>query len=165
MKPRSELPQGTPARLKKHKAAAVAWRRLMRIYGELDAEIVSRLDEDLLIDYCILMEQVAELDIMRKTAYQIWLELSKKHQDLMTAEDFDEAVVYAIKVVDAFNAIVKLDARADQKRKTLHQWRQSLYLTPRSRAGVAPAPKEEEIPPDDMELLLGDVTDYVNGGQ
>lgn len=163
--PERGLPMAAPARLRGHPVAGEAWRRLMRLYAELEADIVTRLDQDLLIDYCMLMEQVAEIDTMRSTAYQVWLQLAKKHKELMEAGQADEAVIYAIKVVDAFTAVTKLDARADQKRKTLHQWRQSLYLTPRSRAGVAPAKKEEEIPPDDMELLLGEVTDYVNGGQ
>lgn len=197
MTPDRPLPKTPPARLKGHPAAAAAWRQLMRTYGELQAEIVTRLDLDLLVDYCLLMEQIAELDLMRRTTYQQWLELGKAHdqartksrkaaqlakeqqrsaaqsgadltgqieQSLSEADEWGEkAVELAAKCLNAFDAVVKLDARADQKRKTLHQWRQSLYLTPRSRAGVAPPKKAEEQPLDPMDALLGEVIDFVNG--
>jgi hypothetical protein len=42
-------------------------------------------------------------------------------------------------------------------------WRQSLYLTPRARAATAPTKKEKEAPPDELETLLDDVSDFVNG--
>jgi hypothetical protein len=58
--------------------------------------------------------------------------------------------------------IVKLDARVDRKRALLHQWRQSLYLTPRARAGVPAQVKEEEEAPDELELLLRDVSESLN---
>jgi len=59
--------------------------------------------------------------------------------------------------------VVKLDGRVDRKRSLLLQWRQSLYLTPRARAGAAPAKKEKEEAPDPLEMLLNDVSDFVNG--
>jgi hypothetical protein len=37
-----------------------------------------------------------------------------------------------------------------------------LYLTPRARAGVAPAAAQAEEPPDEMEQLLGEVVTFVN---
>jgi hypothetical protein len=40
--------------------------------------------------------------------------------------------------------VVKVDGRVDRKRALLLQLRQSLYLTPRSRAGVMPKSKSEE---------------------
>ena len=42
-----------------------------------------------------------------------------------------------------------IDARLDGKRKLIHLLAQSLYLTPRSRAGVVPPQKEEEEPSND----------------
>jgi phage terminase small subunit len=196
MTPERGLPQSAPARLKGHAVASETWRRLMRVYGEVDAEIVTRLDQDLLIDYCMLMEQLSELDLMRKTTYRMWLEIGAKHekalakiaeaemavaQAMAAAENGvempekgmgslaeveaweDRAVALASKAVDAFEAVVKLDGRVDRKRDLLHKLRQSLYLTPRARAGVAPGQKEEPEPLDPMDELLGSVTDYVNG--
>ena len=163
MRPDKSLPLTAPARLQKHETASAIWRRLMRLYSDLDGEIVTRLDMDLLVDYCILMEQVTELDMMRKTAYIAWLQLAKKHEELSKNKKSDEALEIALKVVGAFDAIIKLDSRADRKRALLHQWRQSLYLTPRARAGVAPSKKDPEPPPDPMETLLNEVTEFMNG--
>jgi phage terminase small subunit len=49
-----------------------------------------------------------------------------------------------------------MDARLDGKRKLLHTLSQSLYLTPRSRAGVAPEQKEPEHDDDPMDKLLNE---------
>jgi hypothetical protein len=169
---------------------------MIRAYSSMDAAIVSGLDLDLLVDYCLLMEQVGEIDLMRQTTYRMWLEIGAAHDQairkakeaadaakaaIKTARETGEepperglgslaevtlweerAVNLALKAVDAFDAVVKLDARTDAKRKTLLAWRQSLYLTPRARAGVAPSEKPKEEPLDPMEQLLGDVTNYVN---
>lgn len=163
MRPANALPKSPPARLKDHPAAAAAWRQLMRTYGELQAEIVTRLDLDLLVDYCLLMEQIAELDQMRDAAFTVWREMTELWKQLPKEIPFDEKLDIAMKIQGAEAELLKVDARADQKRKTLHQWRQSLYLTPRSRAGVAPPKKAEEQPLDPMDALLGEVTDFVNG--
>jgi hypothetical protein len=63
------------------------------------------------------------------------------------------------------DALIKLDARVDRKRAHLHKLRESLYLTPRARAGVAPAAAQAEEPPDEMEQLLGEVVQFVNEGK
>ncbi len=154
VRPRRGLPSAPPAQLAGHRVAGATWRRLVREYSELDAEIVTRLDIDLLVDYCLLMEQVTELDHMRRVAYQLWLELSGKHDELVKEDRRDAAVELAVSVVGAFDVVCKLDARADVKRKVLMTWRQSLYLTPRARAGVAPRPKAAPEPEDDLERLL-----------
>ena len=163
LRPRRELPMDAPARLDGHDIARGAWRRIMRIFADLEAEVVTRLDQDLLIDYCILLEQVVELDHMRKAAYRVGLQLAERHRQLISEDKSDDAVLLAIKIVGAFDAVLKLDARADRKRDLLLKWRQSLYLTPRARAGAAPAKKEPEPPPDDFEQLLDDVSEFVNG--
>lgn len=163
MRPSRRLPVQAPAQLAAHPTAAAAWRRLMRVYGELDGEIVTRLDQDLLIDYCLLVEQLTELDRMRQAAFDSWQQLARAHAQLLEAKRLDEAVLMAVKMVEASEAVVKLDGRADRKRDLLVKMRQALYLTPRARAGTAPAQKEQEPPPDDLEMLLNDVTNFVNG--
>lgn len=206
MAPEHDLPMAAPARLRGHRVAAEVWRRLMRGWAEIEAQVVTRLDMDLLVDYCILMEQLTELDRMRKVTYGLWLELGEAHEKLKVrvveaekeadearkaskeagrkeggeeesaalAEQAGRAANYAViledkaveaaaKCVDAFEAVVKLDGRVDRKRDLLLKWRQSLYLTPRARAGVAPSKKEEEEPLDPMDVLLGNVTSFVNG--
>ena len=165
MQPEQQLPLEAPARLKKFPIAAATWRRLMRIYAGLDAEIVSKLDFDLLTDYCILTEQLSEMDELRKNSMELWRELDKARLKLLEEEKFEEAIEMTVRTSETFERIVKLDARVDRKRALLDSKRQSLYLTPRSRAGVAPNKKEEEPAQDPMDVLLGNVNDFVNGGK
>jgi phage terminase small subunit len=147
------------------KIAAEAWRRVMREYRSLEGEIVTRLDLDLLLDYCVLAEQVHELDAMRATSREIYKNLSKLYNQFMKNGQETDAVMMANKVTGAFDAIVKLDGRVDRKRDLMFKMRQHLYLTPRSRAGVAPSQKEREKEVDPLEAFLNEVTEYVNDGQ
>lgn len=180
VRPGRALPKAAPAALRGHEVASVAWRELMRLYGEIEGEIVSRLDLHLLVDYCMLFEQLSEIDRMRKVTYKLWLELGARHDklvreayDLAKADDEamkaeaeakeEQAIEVASKILDAFEAVTKLDGRADRKRDLLFKLRQSLYLTPRARAGVAPTNKPPEEAPDPLEALLDNVTDFVNG--
>ena len=165
VRPARELPKNAPAALKDHKVAAAAWRSAMRTYGELEAEIVTRMDFDHLVDYCMLIEYLSEIAYMRKVAYQAWLEIAHEHERLLEENQPDEAVSMAIKVVGAFDAINKLDTRIERKMALIKQWRESLYLTPRARAGGAPDKKPPEEAPDALTQLLGEVTEFVNGGQ
>jgi len=152
--PERSLPAAPPAALRGHAVASATWRRLLREYAGLAVAIITRLDLDMLTDYCLLTEQVGELDTMRRVAYATWLELSQQHDRLVVTGDLERAIGLGIAVVGAFDAIVKLDGRVDRKRALLHQWRQSLYLTPRTRAGVAPKTKPEPEPEDEMERML-----------
>lgn len=165
MKPRRGLSGEAPTRLKDHPVASAAWRRLMRLYDGIEAEIVSGLDFDLVIDYCILMEQAGELDQMRRTAF----DAHSAMQAIADSEEFrtwDAAMKIALvgKLNRSSENLVKLDGRADRKRALLFQLRQSLYLTPRARAGAAPAEKTPEPPPDELEMLLNEVTNELNSG-
>ncbi len=144
--------------------ASAAWRRLMRIYSELEGQIVTRLDMDLLIDYCMLMEQLAEMDQMRKSAVEIWQQFEKARVEKQK-DDPERALDLAVSALHAFDDIVKLDARVDRKRAELHKWRQSLYLTPRARAGAAPEKKVEPEPLSEMDKLLDEVDQFVNRGE
>lgn len=162
MQPVRDLPMDAPARLKGHDLAAATWRRLMRRYDELKAVVVTRMDEDLLVDYCMLLEQLHEMDALRNSAVEIWKMLDEQRKDLMQKKQFAEAVLIAAKEADTFEMIIKLDSRADRKRKLLLEMRQSLYLTPRARAGAAPDKKEAPEEPDELEKLLDDVEDTLN---
>ena len=157
-----QLSNNPPARLKGHKAAAAAWRRIMHLYNEIQGEIVTRLDIDHLVDYCLLLEQLSRIDIMSDVAYKAWLQLAGEHERLIEAGKPDEAILMAIQVLGAFDAVTKLDARADRKRDLLLKWRQSLYLTSRSRAGVVPAQKMPVEPPDELTRLLDEVESLMN---
>lgn len=163
LSPDGDLPMRVPSRLFGHEVAAECWRRVMRAYSQVEATVVTQMDMDLLVDYCILTEQVAELDELRKASFASWKKLDDgwaKVEEELHGKELLQAV---IAMQQAFNDVVKLDGRVDRKRSLLLQLRQSLYLTPRARAGVAPAKKEEAAPLDPMEQLLGQVTEFVNG--
>lgn len=162
IKPKRRLPTEEPAALRGHQVAAREWRRLMAMYNDLEAEIVSRLDMGMLLDYCILIEQLADLDELRAGALDEWrsgkITLEKIRAKL---DDPDGGVTVAAytKAAEAvnwlFDKVVKVDGRVDRKRALLLQLRQSLYLTPRSRAGVNPEQKPVEEPEDELTMLLG----------
>ncbi len=151
MRPEQGLPMA-PARLEGHAVAAATWRRLIRLYGEIEGEIITRLDMDLLIDYCMLSEQLAEMDKMRASVVAAW-------QKMMDDKADPEAVMSAV------DTAVKLDGRIDRKRALLFQMRQSLYMTPRARAGVAPAKREEPEEPTDMDQLLAEANELIGNGK
>lgn len=162
LEPKTVLQKSEPAALKDHRIAASEWRRLIKLYNELEGTIVTSLDQGMLLDYCILIEQLAELDDLRSASIEDWKNARKvvaafeeqvdedpeKKIDLKTFIKAAEAVNWA------YDKIVKLDGRVDRKRALLLQLRQSLYLTPRSRAGVAPTEKPEERAKGDMDEVL-----------
>lgn len=162
--PKRTLPLNPPATLARRQVASEVWRRLIRLYGELEADIVTRLDLDLLADYCVLVEQVGDLDNLRKSAMDSWRAISDKLEN--HSSDLDtKAYMHAVDVLNAaFEQIVKLDGRSDRKRALLLQLRQSLYLTPRARAGVAPPEKKPDEPQSELDKLLNEFTGAAQQG-
>ncbi len=165
LEPKRELSIQAPAKLKDHSVAQAAWRRLMRTYDELDATVVTRLDMDLLIDYCLLMEQVGELDELRKSAMDTWRALQHAWPEIVASMDARKLLEASALLQATYSDMIKLDGRVDRKRAFLLQLRQSLYLTPRARAAAVPAKKEKPEEPDELEQLLDDVSQFVNGKQ
>ena len=156
LQPKNPLLLKPPARLKEYRGAGALWRRMIEMYRGLDAAIVSRMDQDMLVSYCILDVQEAEMDNLSAAAVKNYIKAQEILDRIAKKDDVDPKLL--IKWQDSVNwclgNIVKLDARVDRKRALLHVLRQSLYLTPRSRAGVAPAEKAPEKPKGDMEKLL-----------
>jgi phage terminase small subunit len=139
-----ELPKGAPAELEDYPTASKTWRRLMREFMSIEESYVISLDRDMLLTYCMLIEQLEELDEMRKKCYQMWKSLTKQYEVVSKRGDFDQALEVAVQVSGTFDTILKLDARADQKRKTIFDLQKSLYMTPRARAGATPRRKAPE---------------------
>jgi hypothetical protein len=135
MRPAGDLPMKIPREFKKLPVAADTWRRLMRLYCSTEAQIVTAFDRDLLLNLCELAQELSELRAVRASY---------------------------LKAMGDIDTLIKLDARMERKRALMHAHMQSLYLTPRARAGVAPGEKETPPPPDEFEQLLGDVTEFVN---
>lgn len=156
LQPKDLLKVKPPARLTGHAVASALWRQMIRMYGGLAAEIVSRMDQDMLVEYCILCEESIELEKLRTAAMKHYDRMKKALTRREKDDELDPKVL--IKLSDSvnwsLNEIVKVDARADRKRALLHVLRQSLYLTPRSRAGVAPPEKPPEEPKSEMEKIL-----------
>ncbi len=119
---------------------------------------------DLLLDYCLLTEQVEELDELRASAREVWRGAYEAF--LVAKKELDplEVSKCADKVQGGFDQILKLDGRADRKRALLLQIRQTMYLTPRSRAGAAPEKKDPPQKPDALEALLAEAQEIVKNG-
>ena len=153
MTPRTTLTLKPPPALKGHKPAADVWRRVVGLYAEIDGTIATGFDYDLLIKYCLLEEECDWLAGIRASIDKQHRAAAKK---LAKARPDDMDAYY--KAMGQLNALLTrlqgFDARLDGKRKLLHDLSKSLYLTPRSRAGVAPPTKEPDEPKSEMESLL-----------
>ena len=149
-----KLPKKAPATLKNHPVAQAVWRRILKDLTSINQPYVEQLDFDLLVDYCLLMEQATEIDSMRKAAFSQWQLFDEARIEAVRQGDFALALKFASDCAEANESIVKLDARVDQKRKLLFSLRQSLYLTPRSRARAVNTPAEEPEKEDSLDGLL-----------
>lgn len=157
MTPKTALTAALPTRLrgKAHLHSASTWKRTINLYLEIEGKIVTAFDYDLLIKYCLLEEEVIELEEMRKTIKADWESNSKQAKKIKPNPDTLKDWVQMWNVVNAlFQRFQGIDARLDGKRKLLHTLAQSLYLTPRSRAGVAPEEKTPNHDDDPMSELL-----------
>lgn len=144
-----------PARLKGRSTASATWKRLIKLYEEIDGTIVTSFDEDVLVKYCLLEEELIELEKMRKTMLEDWESNNKTAKKIKPTPDTLKTWVQMWDVVNAmYQRFQGMDARLDGKRKLLYTLSQSLYLTPRSRAGVSPKEKELEPEPTGMEAIL-----------
>lgn len=157
MTPKTELTLKPPVSLNGHKIAIATWKRIVGLYLEVEGKIATSFDTDVLVKYCILEEEVVELQDMRSTIKNEWeknLKFVKKMKP--NAETIKEYLGLWDLVNALFVRFQGMDARLDGKRKLLHALAQSLYLTPRSRAGVAPPTKPFEEPESEMEKLLNE---------
>jgi hypothetical protein len=156
--PKTLLTIKPPSALTGHKHASGIWQRLMSLYSETEGTIVTAFDEQILITYCKILEE--EINLENKVS-----ELDKAQKDMLTkasktkptAENFKDWVSMWGEVNTLTKNFKGMDARLDGKRKHRLALEQSLYLTPRSRAGVPPPEKPPEKPKSGMgELLNGD---------
>lgn len=155
MKPRTALSLTPPAVLDKNKIAKQTWIRTVGLYNEIDGVIATAFDFDLLVKYCLLEEEVVELAEMRNEMKKDWDEQVKVARKFRPNKEQIKEFVAMWEVVNAmFQKFQSMDARLDGKRKLLYSLSQSLYLTPRSRAGVAPPTKPGEKPKSDMGKVL-----------
>jgi len=153
MTPKTELPLKPPRSLNGHKAAKETWTRVVGIYNETEGRIATAFDLQLLLSYCLVVEEEEWLLKLRARVEKVQLSIEKKLARIRT-DDLD--TLY--KVMAQNNALLArlqgLDARLDGKRKLRHTYEQSLYLTPRSRAGVEPPTKEDPTPKSNIEEYM-----------
>ena len=155
MTPRTKLTAAVPAQLRGRSSAGTRWKRLIKLYGEIQGTIVTAFDYDLLVKYCLLEDEVIELADMRKTIKAQWADMVKQAEKMKPTAETLKDYLHLWDIANAlFQRFQGMDARLDGKRKLLVTISQSLYLTPRSRAGVAPPEKEPEQPKSEMGDLL-----------
>lgn len=152
MTPRTELTVDLPEQLtgRDNAFAADTWKRIVGLYSETEDKIATAFDLDLLIKYCLLEQEVRQLADMRKAIHADWEANQKAARKIKPkAAAIDEWLQMWGVVNSQLERFKSFDARLDGKRKLLFTLSQSLYLTPRSRAGVPPKQKEHE-PPDEF---------------
>lgn len=156
MTPTTQLTRKAPERLRGHAPAQATWKRIVGLYLELDGTIATAFDVDLLTKYCLLTEEVVELEKLRAEMKRDYDEQRKAAKKIKPNADNLKDYLALWTIVNALGTKFQgMDARLDGKRKLMHSLEQSLYLTPRSRAGVAPQAKEPEDAPSEMDDVLG----------
>lgn len=161
LKPSTLLSCDPPDSLKDLPVASATWTRVISLQNETQtaqdgSPIITAFDERLLEDYCRMIEEAQELGTFRKDLYAALKTLTEQAQKLKIDDNgyeyFLEIWTQVNKLTANFRAI---DARIDTKRAHIKKAAESLYLTPRSRAGVTPAEKRPEKPRSEMDKLLG----------
>ena len=158
--PSTKLTITPPAELKGKNIACLEWRRVIELQETTQAAkdgapIITAFDERSLITYCkgVQEEQTLEikLDKLDKAQNVLYFRASKIKP---TKDNFKNFV----SMWTQFNGVTAnykgMSARLDAHRANLHELAKSMYLTPSSRAGVAPPRKEPEKPKSEMEKLL-----------
>lgn len=149
--PKTELPIKPPTVLNGHKVAKEKWVQVVGLYNEIEGKIATSLDADGLVKYCLLEEEVVDMARLRDGVLKDYQTMRRTANRTKDADERSKLYV----IVNALLARYQgMDARLDGKRKLLHALAQSLYLTPRSRAGVEPPTKEPDTPKSEMEGLL-----------
>lgn len=153
--PKTSLTQNPPSALKGHPSARATWKRIVGLYFETEGTIVTAFDQQVLISYCKLIEEELNLETKVKAIDKAQKDMLKKANKIKpTDENYSDWVSMWQQVNTLTANFLKMDARLDGKRKHRLAIEQSLYLTPRSRAGVSPKEKEDETPKTEMEKWL-----------
>ncbi len=157
MAPKTALTNNPPAALtgKVHTKAAGHWKRIIGLYLEVDGTIATAFDENIIVKYCLVLEECDWLFDIRTEVEDEYRKANKLLSKIKPKGDQLKDYFGALSQVNALlTRLQGFDARLDGKRKLALTLEQSLYLTPRARAGVAPAEKEDEPPKRGMESVL-----------
>jgi hypothetical protein len=157
MMPKTALTNNPPAALigKAHAKAAGHWKRIISLYLEVDGTIATAFDENMIVKYCLVLEECDWLFDIRSEVEKEYREAAKFLSKIKPKGDQLKDYFGALSQVNALlTRLQGFDARLDGKRKLALMLEQSLYLTPRSRAGVSPKEKEKEQPKKGIDALL-----------
>lgn len=158
--PVTKLTLEPPTMLKGHEYAAALWTRLVRLYAETEGEVATAFDMNSLVKYCLVEEELIWLEKQRLDIFEEVEALKKAIAKKPGAKASEWQWKVYISQQNQYSGMLArmqgFDARLDGKRKLAHTLEQSLYLNPRSRAGVAPPEKEKPDDSDPMERLLGE---------
>lgn len=151
MQPLTLLTAKPPESLKGQVLASKRWKRLIELYSEVEGVLVTSFDEDLLVNYCMVYQELhADLPKLHAALLKTYERLDKRSQRV---EDEDLLIELSKQLTLLAKEIKGLDARKDAKRALALKIAQSSYLTPRSRAGVNPPEKDKPLD-DPMEGAL-----------
>lgn len=132
----------------RYRYAAGVWIRCIGLYLELQTMLATPLDENLLIKYCKAEQQFVEIEQFRNEKIEELISTREKARKIKltgNVKQLKEWRQIQTTINEMEKNIASLDARLDAKGKYIHSMQQSLYLTPRSRAGVSPQKKREEV--------------------
>lgn len=158
--PVTTLTSSPPAELKGRKIAGVVWTRVIELQNETQAAkdgkpIITAFDERSLITYCKMVEEeftleakLSKLDIAQEDFHK------KATKIKPTKDNFKEWVSMWAQFNGLTSNFKGMSARLDAHRASIHELAKSMYLTPSSRAGVAPVAAEPDEPKSPMEELL-----------
>lgn len=148
MNPGFPMPSDIPVRLKGKKIAETTWKKMTALYESTSGKLVTAFDENLLVTLCLLEEELEWVNNLRGKVQnnidRIEKVLSKKPDQKKEKDVFRSYQALVREYHYLISRMQGFDARIDGKRKLIHSISQSLYLTPRSRAGVVPKPKRPE---------------------
>jgi hypothetical protein len=154
-----KLTTNPPRALRFHKVASSTWKKIIKLYLSVEGQIVTLFDEETIIQFCLLIEEIPWMAGIRDSVEVEYKAIEKQVSKNRSLKVTDESYKNYLHLLEQYGAILArlqgLDARLDGKRKLIHSLSQSLYLTPRSRAGVAPPEKIIEIQ-SEMEKLLSE---------
>jgi len=160
LQPFTTLTITPPAELRGRKISIATWQRIISLQSETQAAkdgapIITSFDERVLITYCKAVEEERTLENKLQKLDQAQEELYKKISKLKPTKDNLKEFV---SMWSQFNGVTGnfkgFSARLDAHRANMHELARSMYLTPSSRAGVAPTAAPPEEPKDPMEELL-----------
>jgi len=154
--PRDPLP-ATPPKYLIGKVARSTWERLVSLWEQAEKSLATRVDEDAVILFCELRQEIDDFKLIRADVEKQRGELEKQLGKTPRKGD-DKGWQNFLKMQDQYSALTgrlcSLDSRVDSKRAKLLDLASVLYLTPRARAGVPIEGKEEERELSPIEKLL-----------